>query len=100
MPPTFWNLVYHQVWPAGSYRLPNLPERTSMQTDAMTPRERWLAVLKRQAPDRTPSDYWGTPETGEKIRRHFGTASLFEALDCLHVDYPITVGPRYTGPAR
>jgi uroporphyrinogen decarboxylase len=71
-----------------------------MRTESMTPRERWLAVLKRQAPDRTPTDYWGTPETGEKIQRHFGTATLWEALDRLHVDYPITAGPRYVGPKR
>lgn len=71
-----------------------------MRPDSMTPRERWLAVLRRQSPDRTPTDYWGTPETGEKIRRHFGAATLSEALDQMHVDYPIQVGPRYAGPAR
>ncbi len=69
-----------------------------MRNDAMTPRERWLAVLRRQKPDRTPTDYWGTPETGEKLRLHLGAATLYEALDRLHVDYPIFVAPRYVGP--
>ena len=69
-----------------------------MPKDAMTPRERWLAVLRRQSPDRTPTDYWGTPETGEKLRRHLGAASLTDALDLLHVDYLVNVGPRYAGP--
>ena len=33
-----------------------------MRNDAMTPRERWLAVLRRQKPDRIPTDYWGRPK--------------------------------------
>jgi uroporphyrinogen decarboxylase len=69
-----------------------------MRTDVMTPRERWLAVIKRQKPDRTPTDYWGTPETGEKLRRYLGAATLTDALDRLHMDYPIHVHPRYVGP--
>lgn len=70
-----------------------------MRTDVMTPRERWLAVIRRQKPDRTPTDYWGTPETGEKLRRYLGAPTLTDALDRLHVDYPIHVYPRYVGPA-
>ena len=70
-----------------------------MRTDAMTPRERWLAVFRRQKPGRTPTDYWGTPETGDKLIRHLGTATLNEALDHLHVDYSVLVSPRYVGPA-
>lgn len=70
-----------------------------MRTDRMTPRERWLAVIRRQKPDRTPTDYWGTPETGEKLRLYMGAATLTEALDRLHVDYPVHVHPRYVGPA-
>jgi uroporphyrinogen decarboxylase len=64
----------------------------------MTPRERWLAVMRRQKPDRTPTDYWGTPETARMLRHHFGTPTLNKALDRMHVDYLITVGPRYVGP--
>lgn len=64
----------------------------------MTPRERWLAVLHRQTPDRVPTDYWGTPETGQQLQHYFGTATLNEALDRMRVDYLITVGPRYVGP--
>ena len=65
----------------------------------MTHRERWLAVMRRQKPDRTPMDYWGTPETARMLQRHFGTPTLNEALDRMQVDYLITVGPRYVGPA-
>jgi uroporphyrinogen decarboxylase len=64
----------------------------------MTPRERWLAVMNRQKPDRIPTDYWGTPETALMLQRHFGASTLNEALDRMQVDYLITVGPRYVGP--
>ena len=64
----------------------------------MTPRERWLAVMHCHKPDRTPTDYWGTPETAQMLERYFGTSTLNEALDRMHVDYLITVEPRYVGP--
>jgi uroporphyrinogen decarboxylase len=31
-----------------------------MPRETMTPRERWLAVLRREKPDRVPMDYWTT----------------------------------------
>jgi uroporphyrinogen decarboxylase len=64
----------------------------------MTPRERWLAVLTRQTPDRVPMDYWATPETDEKLMRALGCEPLDAALERLHVDRPVSVGPRYAGP--
>jgi len=90
----------------------------------MTPRERWLAVLSRQAPDRVPMDYWSTPEFSAKLIRHLGLSrrshkqlvadlnrpsrspstqnegkrALREALKRLHIDFVVSVGPRYTGP--
>ena len=69
-----------------------------MPRETMTPRERWLAVLTRQKPDRVPMDYWATPETDEKLMRHFGCDSIDKVLERLHVDRPVTVGPRYVGP--
>lgn len=64
----------------------------------MTPRERWLAVMRRQKPDRIPMDYWGTPETARMLKRHFGASTLKKALDRMQVDYLVNVGPRYVGP--
>ena len=64
----------------------------------MTPRERWLAVMHRQKPDRIPMDYWGTSETAQMLERHFGTPTLNEALERMQVDYLVTVEPRYVGP--
>ncbi len=69
-----------------------------MQADALTPRERWLAVLNGDTPDRVPMDYWGTPEAGAKLVQHMGCRDLEEALAALHVDAPVKVGPRYVGP--
>jgi uroporphyrinogen decarboxylase len=96
-----------------------------MPKETMTPRERWLAILTRQKPDRVPMDYWSTPEATAKLIRHLGLSgegeealvAAFkdggqrarlgkrpidvlrrEMLDRLHVDYVVSVGPRYVGP--
>jgi len=84
--------------------------------ETMTPRERWLAVLTRQKPDRLPMDYWATEEFSARLIRHLkqsakserqliramhtaeGTALLRQALKRLHVDFVIGVGPEYVGP--
>lgn len=66
--------------------------------DTMTPRERWLAVLRREKPDRVPMDYWSTGEATEKLMRHLGCADAAEMFRRLHVDRPFGVGPRYVGP--
>ena len=68
--------------------------------DTMTPRERWQAVLDRKTPDRIPLDFWGTQETGEKLVKHLGAASLEDALERLHVDRTVILGPIYVGPKR
>jgi len=94
-----------------------------MPKETMTPRERWLAVLTRRTPDRVPMDYWATPEATAKLIEHLGLSRkserqlvsdmhatspatgeneaydlLRQALQQLHVDFVIRVGPRYVGP--
>jgi uroporphyrinogen decarboxylase len=95
-----------------------------MPHETMTPRERWLAVLNRQTPDRVPMDYWSTPEFSAKLIRHLGLSrkshqqlvtdlnrssrdvktlnegkrALREALKRMHVDFVVSVGPKYVGP--
>jgi len=69
-----------------------------MPKENMTPRERWLAVLRRQKPDRVPMDYWATGEASEKLRKHLGCANDQELFARLHIDAPLTVGPKYVGP--
>jgi len=70
-----------------------------MPHETMTPRERWLAVLNHQTPDRIPMDYWATAEATEKILAHTGCADLREFFRKYHIDRPVGVGPRYVGPA-
>lgn len=68
-----------------------------MPKETMTPRERWLAVLTRQTPDRVPMEYWGTHEATAKLLKHMG-CDFDEAMRRLHVDSPLAVGGRYVGP--
>ncbi len=69
-----------------------------MYHDRMTPRERWLAVLRRERPDRVPMDYWATGEATAKLIRHLGVSTPDEAFSLLHIDAPYTLSGRYIGP--
>lgn len=68
-----------------------------MPKETMTPRERWLAVLTRQTPDRIPMDYWATGEATEKLLQTLG-CDYDEMLRRLHIDVPLTVDGLYVGP--
>ena len=69
-----------------------------MPKESMTPRERWLAVLNHQTPDRVPTDYWATAEATSKLMEYLGCATEDEMFRCLHIDRPVRVAPRYVGP--
>lgn len=69
-----------------------------MPKEILSPRERWLAVLNREKPDRIPMDYWATRETTERLRKHLGCESEFEIYEKLHIDKVIKLEPEYTGP--
>ncbi len=69
-----------------------------MPKETMTGRERWLAVLNREKPDRVPMDYWATEEATRNLLNYLG-CTFDEMLERLHIDLPYTVGPRYVGPA-
>jgi uroporphyrinogen decarboxylase len=64
----------------------------------MTPLERWLAVLRREKPDRVPMDYWATDEFGAKLTGHLGCSTKEQALKNLDVDFVVKVKPVYIGP--
>jgi len=64
----------------------------------MTPRERWLAVLNRQTPDRIPMDYCATSEATAKLLQYLG-CDYDEMLSRLHIDSLVGVGGRYVGPS-
>ena len=69
-----------------------------MPKDKLTPRERWLAVLNREIPDRVPLDYWATGEATKKLMDHLGAKSFEEVQQRLHLDPIVMVGGRYVGP--
>src|SRR5574341_238138 len=64
----------------------------------MDPKERWLAVLRRQTPDRIPMDYWGTPEATHKLMAFLGVNDYWEMCKRLHIDAVVSVSPKYIGP--
>src|SRR5271169_1838630 len=66
--------------------------------ETMTPRERWLAVLRRQKPDRVPMDYWATDEATAKLKKHLGCASSEEVFEQLHIDKVVGLWAKYIGP--
>ena len=68
-----------------------------MPRETMTPRERWLAVLRRQTPDRVPMDYWATPETTQRLLAHLG-CDFPTMVERLRLDLPLRVEPQYVGP--
>ena len=69
-----------------------------MAKETMTPRERWLAVLRREAPDRVPMDYWGTPETSAFLRRHLGCRTIAPDARPAPRRFRGQGRPRYVGP--
>jgi uroporphyrinogen decarboxylase len=69
-----------------------------MTEEEMTPRERWISVLKRRKSDHVPTDYWATDEVTANLMRHIKCRSLKEMYERLHIDAVKTVRPRYMGP--
>jgi len=68
-----------------------------MPQETMTPRERWLAVLTRQRPDRVPMDYWATGEATAKLMAYLHCEDVRALFERLHIDKVIPVGPWYSG---
>jgi uroporphyrinogen decarboxylase len=69
-----------------------------MPKETMSSKERWLAVCRRQSPDRVPMDYWGTNEATRALMAHLGCGTKRQALQKLHVDFVVEVKPPYAGP--
>ncbi len=61
----------------------------------MTPRERWLAVLNGQRPDRVPCDYWGTSEITTRLQRDLNCSSERALWERLGIDKCIYLGPAH-----
>ncbi len=65
----------------------------------MTSRERTLAVLNKQLPDRCPVDFWAVDEVIEKLINHFGFESEDDILDHFEVDLQF-ISPDELGKPR
>ncbi|MDA3957522.1 uroporphyrinogen decarboxylase family protein, partial [Oceanispirochaeta sp.] len=63
----------------------------------MSSRERVIRALNHQEPDRVPFDFWGVPETWQKLFDFFSLEKKDDLLDLLGVDCRI-VSPDYIGP--
>ena len=59
----------------------------------MTPRERWLACLNGQRPDRVPTDYWATEEVTQRLLKEWGLPDYAALLRKLDIDAPAGAGP-------
>ena len=66
--------------------------------ETMTSKERWLAVLAGERPDRMPTDIWATQEAIVKLLGYLKLSSPEDAYRQLHIDNPVSVEPRYVGP--
>lgn len=71
-----------------------------MTKEALTSRERWLALFAGERPDRVPTDYWATPEFDRKLKARLGCRTRRQMLDRLGVDYEVWLLPNYVGPRR
>ena len=69
----------------------------SPASDPMTPYERVNAAIHLQAPDRVPFDFWGVPETIEKLQDYLEVETEEEILRLLGIDCRL-VSPDYIGP--
>ncbi|MCM8825241.1 MAG: uroporphyrinogen-III decarboxylase-like protein [Candidatus Omnitrophica bacterium] len=69
-----------------------------MGKDAMTPVERWSAVLSRQKPDRIPLFWRATRETLIRVKEYLGISENSELFERLHIDEIVVVFPDYAGP--
>ncbi len=61
----------------------------------MTPRQRWLALLNRQTPDRIPTDYQATPEVTTRLLADLACANEDALWRRLHVDRRHFVEPAW-----
>lgn len=64
----------------------------------MTSRERVLAAIDHQQPDRIPLDIWATEEVWAKLCARFGTDDRAAVRRDLHIDGFGSAGPDYIGP--
>jgi len=62
----------------------------------MNSRERVLAAINHEVPDRIPTDIWATPEVWSNLRAYFG--ENVDIMETLHIDGIAWLSPKYVGP--
>ncbi|OYT30793.1 MAG: uroporphyrinogen-III decarboxylase-like protein [Thermofilum sp. ex4484_79] len=67
-------------------------------SESLTPRQRWLAIFRREKVDRIPMDYWATSEVTEKLMKYLKCKNEMELYEKLHIDKAFSVSPKYIGP--
>lgn len=67
-------------------------------TTAMTPRERWLALLARKTPDRIPTDFQATNEVTARLRQELRCADDEALYRRLQIDARHIVDPVWNRP--
>jgi uroporphyrinogen decarboxylase len=65
----------------------------------MTPRERWMALLNCETPDRVPTDYQATEEVTARLLRDLACDDVEALYRKLHIDGRRTVEPLWNRPA-
>lgn len=65
--------------------------------DTMTPRERIMATIHRQAVDRPPVDLWCTPEVLDTLRQYTGEEDEMAVYNKLGIDKIVWIFPGYNG---
>ncbi len=69
-----------------------------MPKETMTPRERFLAIVNHEVPDRIPLHYRATEEADAKLMAYLGVSTAQERNERLHLEPGIHAGGRYVGP--
>jgi uroporphyrinogen decarboxylase len=65
----------------------------------MTPRDRWLAILNGERPDRIPTDYWATDEVTRRLLQELNCADKEALYTKLNIDglYQVDVPRKFPG---
>jgi len=65
----------------------------------MNSKERVLAILNREPVDRLPVDIWHTPEIGQLLHAHYGTANDLDLYRKMGLDKIVWISPVYNAPS-
>ncbi len=86
----------HASLPSGAVII----DRISMarnRMERMSGRERAMAAIAHEEPDRVPIDLWIAPEVKQHLTEYF-VHDYDTLLDLLGVDFRVVQGPKYVGP--